>query len=68
MTKFRFTRFTEDRGSWWIRKMSNVKMDFFKLFSGFIVKITATLKGIDIKPGCKFFGIPHFAEVSLFAN
>jgi len=62
MKKFLFTRLTEDKGSWWIRKLSNLTMSFFKGYSGFIVKIIFFFKGVEIGTGCKFFGVPHFSR------
>ena len=60
MLKHIFTRFTEDKGSWWFKKLHKFKMFFFKSFSGVLVRIIALSKGIEINKGCSFFGIPHF--------
>lgn len=62
MTKSIFTRFTEDKGSWWFRKFSTLTMFCFKSYSSFRVKILSSLKGIEIGSGCQFFGVPHFSR------
>ena len=60
MVKNPFSRITEDRGSWWIRKFSKARIFCLKSYSGFLVKIIAFSKGITIKRDCTFFGVPHF--------
>lgn len=60
MKKFLLSRLTEDKGSWWVRKFSNLTMSCFKGYSGFIVTIISFFKGLEIGEGCKFFGTPHF--------
>ena len=60
MVKNPFSRITEDRGSWYSRKLSKARIYCLKSYSGFLVKIIAFSKGISIKRGCIFFGVPHF--------
>lgn len=62
MKKFQFVSLTEDKGSWWIRKFSDVFMKLFTCYSSIRVKIISFFKGIDIGTGCVFFGIPHFSR------
>lgn len=58
--KYIFIRLTEDHGSWWVRGLAYFRIACFKRYSGFIVKIISFIKKIEIKKGCKFFGLPHF--------
>ncbi len=61
MIKFKLTRLKENKGSWWFRKFPTPTMVCLK-WSGLTVKILSSLKGIEIGPGCQFFGVPHFSR------
>jgi acetyltransferase-like isoleucine patch superfamily enzyme len=60
MVNYLFRRITEDSGSWWIRKLSKIRIFCLKSYSGFNVKIISFLKGIKIREGCTFIGVPYF--------
>ena len=60
MGKSIILKITEDKGSWWIHKFDRLILIFFRIFSGFLVKLIAYFRGIHIKKNCDFYGIPHF--------
>lgn len=64
MTKYSLSRFTEDHGNWWIKKLRHVRIQGLLGYSNFLVKISAFIKGIELKEGCRFFGITHFDRFS----
>jgi acetyltransferase-like isoleucine patch superfamily enzyme len=55
-----FSRFTEDKGSWWIHKWDNFSMSCFRSYSGFKVRISSLLRGVTVGPKCNFYGTAHF--------
>jgi len=56
----RFTKLTQDNFSWWVFKVYNIKLYWFKIYSGLFVKIISSIKGVKIGRGCEFFGLPYF--------
>ena len=60
MLKYLFNHLTEDNGSWWVVKLGNFRLFCFKSYSGFIVKIISSFRGIKTEKGCVFFGLPCF--------
>jgi acetyltransferase-like isoleucine patch superfamily enzyme len=59
-----FKRLTRDRGNWWVAKLDKFLMFGFTKWSAFRVKISSSIRGVQIKRGCKFFGVPRFSRFS----
>lgn len=57
---YRYAQLTEDHGSWWVQKLIGIGYGCLRIFSGFIVKIAANIKGVQIGENCRFYGIPYF--------
>lgn len=53
-------RLTRDRRNWWVEKLDRLRTFCFTKWSGFRVKISSSIRGVHIKKGCRFFGVPRF--------
>jgi len=60
MKKSIFLKLTEDHGNWWIVKYDNFAISAYRIFSTFITKIIAFLRGVKMNKGARIFGIPKF--------
>jgi len=51
---------TRDRRNWWVAKLDRLRMFGLTRWSGFWARISSSIRGVHIKKGCNFFGVPRF--------
>jgi acetyltransferase-like isoleucine patch superfamily enzyme len=60
MNKKAFSRFSEDRGSWWVWKVDSLRLAGVRRYSGWMVKLLSYCRGIQLGKDCRFYGVVRF--------
>jgi acetyltransferase-like isoleucine patch superfamily enzyme len=58
--KRRYSKVTEDHGSWWIGKCYIYNRNLYTFLSGVLVGLILKIKNVHIEGKNTFFGLPHF--------